>query len=270
MAESSRPDPPNGGPFVRLEVADGVGTIRLDRPPVNALNTQMQDELHAVAIEASSRDDVSAIVIYGGPKSFAAGADVKEMAAMTHADMVARAGPLQEAFTAVAVIPKPVVAAITGYALGGGCELTLAADVRICSDDARLGQPEILLGLVPGAGGTQRLARLIGPARAKDLIFTGRMVGADEALRMGLVDRVVPAASVYESALEWATQFVGGPAQALRAAKQAIDAGLATDLAAGLALERQAFAALFDTEDRQIGMASFIEVGPGKAKFTGR
>ena len=270
MAESSRPDPPNGGPFVRLEVADGVGTIRLDRPPVNALNAQMQDELHAVAIEASSRDDVSAIVIYGGTRSFAAGADVKEMAAMTHAEMVARAGPLQEAFTAVAAIPKPVVAAVTGYALGGGCELALAADVRICSDDARLGQPEILLGLVPGAGGTQRLARLIGPARAKDLIFTGRLVGADEALQMGLVDRVVPAASVYASAVEWATQFVGGPAQALRAAKQAIDGGLDTDLASGLAIERAAFAALFDTEDREIGMQSFIAAGLGKAKFTGR
>ena len=270
MPESSRSAPPSGGPFVRLEVTDGVGTIRLDRPPVNALNTQMQDQLHAAATEASSRDDVSAVVIYGGTKSFAAGADVKEMAAMTHADMVARAGPLQDAFTAVAAIPKPVIAAITGYALGGGCELALAADVRICSDDARLGQPEILLGVIPGAGGTQRLPRLVGPARAKDLIFTGRMVGADEALRIGLVNRVVAAASVYESALEWATQFVGGPALALRAAKQAIDDGLDTDLASSLGNERRAFAALFETKDREIGMASFIEAGLGKAKFIGR
>src|SRR5665213_3725738 len=162
--------------FVRLEVAGGVGTVRLDRPPVNAMNALMQDQLHAVALEAAARDDVRAVVIYGGTRSFAAGADVKEMAAMTHADMVARSVPLQAAFTAVAQIPKPVVAAITGYALGGGCELALAADVRFCADGAKLGQPEILLGVIPGAGGTQRLARLVGPARAKDLVFTGRMV----------------------------------------------------------------------------------------------
>src|SRR5207237_4506846 len=141
----------------------------------------------------SARDHVRAVVVYGGPRAFAAGADVKEMAAMTHADMLARAEPLQAAFTAVAEIPKPVIAAISGYALGGGCELALCADVRICAEGARLGQPEILLGVIPGAGGTQRLARLIGPARAKDLNFTGRTVEADEALRLRLVDRVGPA-----------------------------------------------------------------------------
>ena len=266
MDESATPQTP----FVRLEVESGVGTIRLDRPPVNAMNALMQDQLHAVAIEASAREDVRAVVIYGGSRSFAAGADVKEMAAMTHADMVARVLPLQAAFTAVAQIPKPVVAAITGYALGGGCELALAADVRFCADDAKLGQPEILLGVIPGAGGTQRLARLVGSARAKDLIFTGRMVGADEALRIGLVDKVVPAADVYGAAIAWAGQFAAGPAAALRVAKEVIDGGLATDLASGLAAEREAFAALFDTEDRTIGMASFIESGPGKADFQGR
>jgi enoyl-CoA hydratase/carnithine racemase len=257
-------------PFVRLEVEGGVGTIRLDRPPVNAMNALMQDQLHAVAVEAAARDDVRAVVIYGGPRSFAAGADVKEMAAMTHADMVARALPLQAAFTAVAQIPKPVVAAVTGYALGGGCELALTADLRFCADDAKLGQPEILLGVIPGAGGTQRLARLVGPASAKELIFTGRMVDAQEALRIGLVDKVLPAASVYEAALKWAGQFAAGPAAALRAAKGVIDSGLATDLATGLAAERDAFAMLFGTEDRTIGMASFIESGPGKAEFRGR
>ena len=256
--------------FVRLEVDAGVGTIRLDRPPVNAMNALMQDQLHAVALEATARDDVRAVVIYGGTRSFAAGADVKEMAAMTHADMVARAVPLQAAFTAVAQIPKPVVAAITGYALGGGCELALAADIRLCADGAKLGQPEILLGVIPGAGGTQRLARLVGPARAKDMVFTGRMVDSDEALRIGLVDKVLPSASVYEAAVEWAAQFAAGPAAALRAAKEAIDRGLATDLATGLAAEREAFAALFGTEDRVIGMASFIVSGPGKADFRGR
>jgi enoyl-CoA hydratase/carnithine racemase len=259
--------------FVRLEVDSGahpgVGVIRLDRPPVNAMNAAMQDQLHAVALEAAARDDVRAVVLYGGPRAFAAGADVKEMAAMSHADMVARSAPMQAAFTAIAEIPKPVVAAITGYALGGGCELALAADIRICADDARLGQPEILLGVIPGAGGTQRLARLIGAARAKDLIFTGRIVGADEALRFGLVDTVVPAGSVYDAAMTWAGQFAVGPARALAAAKHAIDAGLDASLSAGLAIEGRAFAALFGTEDRTIGMRSFVENGPGKAAFLG-
>jgi enoyl-CoA hydratase/carnithine racemase len=256
--------------FVRLEVVGGVGTIRLDRPPVNAMNALMQDQLHAVALEAGARDDVRAVVIYGGTRSFAAGADVKEMAAMSHAEMVARAVPLQAAFTAVAQIPKPVVAAITGYALGGGCELALAADIRFCADGAKLGQPEILLGLIPGAGGTQRLARLVGPARAKELVFTGRMVESAEALRIGLVDKVAPVDEVYNAAVEWAGQFAHGPAAALRAAKEVVDRGLATDLATGLTAEREAFAALFDTEDRAIGMASFVESGPGKADFKGR
>ena len=178
---------------VTLEVAEGVGTIRLDRPPMNALDIATQDRLRELAEEATRRDDVRAVVIYGGEKVFAAGADIKEMQAMDHAAMVVRSRALQDSFTAVARIPKPVVAAVTGYALGGGCELALCADFRIAADNAKLGQPEILLGLIPGAGGTQRLSRLIGPSRAKDLIFTGRMVKADEALALGLVDRVVPA-----------------------------------------------------------------------------
>jgi enoyl-CoA hydratase/carnithine racemase len=160
-----------------------------------------------------------------------------------------------------------VVAAVTGYALGGGCELALCADVRIAAEDARLGQPEILLGLIPGAGGTQRLARLVGPSRAKDLIFTGRMVGAAEALAMGLVDKVVPAAEVYGAAHDWAARLARGPALALRAAKQAVDAGLETDLDSGLALERALFTGLFATADRETGMRSFVEHGPGKAQF---
>lgn len=256
--------------FVRLEVDAGIGVLRLDRPPVNAMNAAMQDQLRAVALDAAGRDDVRAVVIYGGERSFAAGADVKEMAAMSHADMAARVGPLQAAFDAVAQILKPVVAAITGYALGGGCELALAADLRICADNAKLGQPEILLGVIPGAGGTQRLARLIGPARAKELIFTGRTIGAVEALSLGLVDRVVPAAELLEAATAWAAQFAQGPARALAAAKQAIDGGLGGSLVDGLAIERQLFGDLFATEDREIGMQTFIEQGPGKVRFVGR
>lgn len=196
---------------VNLEVADGVGTIRLDRPPMNALDIATQDRLRELAEEATRRDDVRAVVIWGGEKVFAAGADIKEMQVMDHAAMVVRSKALQDSFTAVARIPKPVVAAITGYALGGGCELALCADIRIAADNAKLGQPEILLGLIPGAGGTQRLARLVGPSKAKDLIFTGRQVKADEALTLGLVDRVVPAAEVYEQAHAWAARLAAGP-----------------------------------------------------------
>jgi enoyl-CoA hydratase/carnithine racemase len=257
------------GEFVNLTVSDGVGTIRLDRPKMNALNVQVQEEIRTAALEATANDDVRAVVIYGGEKVFAAGADIKEMADMSYADMVKRSGPLQSSLSAVAAIPKPTVAAITGYALGGGCELALCADYRIAAEDAKLGQPEILLGIIPGAGGTQRLSRLIGPSKAKDLIYTGRFVDAAESLSLGLVDKVVPAAEVYSAAVAWASQFSRGAALALRAAKEAIDSGLGVDLHTGLEIERQQFAALFATEDRAIGMKSFVESGPGKAEFKG-
>jgi enoyl-CoA hydratase/carnithine racemase len=250
-----------------LEVAEGVGTIRLDRPPMNALDIATQDRIKELAEEASRRDDVRAVVVRGSDKAFAAGADIKEMQAMDHAAMIVRSRALQDSFTAVARIPKPVVAAVTGYALGGGCELALCADFRIAADNAKLGQPEILLGLIPGAGGTQRLARRVGPSKAKDLIFTGRHVKAEEALAIGLVDRVVPAAEVYEQAHAWAAKLAQGPALALRAAKESIDVGLETDIDTGLAVERNWFAGLFATEDRERGMRSFVEEGPGKAKF---
>ncbi|MDJ0341440.1 enoyl-CoA hydratase-related protein [Streptomyces sp. H10-C2] len=252
---------------VSLEVAEGVGTIRLDRPPMNALDIATQDRLRVVAEEAARRDDVRAVIVWGGEKVFAAGADIKEMQAMSYEDMVDRSRALQESFTAVARIPKPVVAAVNGYALGGGCELALCADIRIVAENAKLGQPEILLGLIPGAGGTQRLTRLVGPSRAKDLIFTGRMVKAEEALAIGLADRVVPADQVYAEARAWAERLARGPAYALRAAKEAVDSGLETDLETGLTIERALFAGLFATADRETGMRSFVEEGPGKAKF---
>jgi enoyl-CoA hydratase/carnithine racemase len=256
--------------FVRLEVAEGVGTIRLDRPKMNALSAQVQEEIRAIAGEATARDDVKAVVVYGGERVFAAGADIKEMADMSYTDMVKRSTALTTAFTAVARIPKPVVAAVTGYALGGGCELSLCADYRIAAEDAVFGQPEVLLGIIPGAGGTQRLTRLVGPSRAKDIIFSGRFVKADEALAIGLADRVVPADQVYAEALAWAGQFTGAASYAVRAAKAAIDRGLEVYMETGLEIERQQFAALFATEDRTIGMRSFVENGPGKAEFTGR
>ncbi|HEY3503057.1 MAG TPA: enoyl-CoA hydratase-related protein [Actinocatenispora sp.] len=258
--------------FVRLEtVAEhpGVGVIRLDRPPMNALNSTVQTELRAAATEASAREDIRAVVVYGGEKVFAAGADIKEMADEGYAEMAARASELSGAFDTVARIPKPVVAAIAGYALGGGCELALTCDFRVAAATAKLGQPEIGLGIIPGAGGTQRLARLVGPARAKDLVFTGRHVSAEEAERIGLVDRVVPdGESVFDAALALVEPFVTGPAQALRAAKQAIDGGLSVDLHSGLALESHLFAALFATEDKKIGMAAFL--AKQKPDFTGK
>jgi enoyl-CoA hydratase/carnithine racemase len=258
------------GEFCRLEVTDGVGTIRLDRPKMNALNKQVQEEIRAAATEAAERDDVRAVVVWGGERVFAAGADIKEMNDMSYTDMVQRSGGLQSSFSAVARIPKPVVAAVNGYALGGGCELALCADVRFAAEDAVLGQPEILLGIIPGAGGTQRLTRLVGPSKAKDLVFTGRFVKADEALAIGLVDRVVAPDQVYAEAVAWAQQFSNAAAYALRAAKECIDRGSEVDLETGLEIERQQFAALFATEDRTIGMESFVDNGPGKARFVGR
>jgi enoyl-CoA hydratase/carnithine racemase len=257
------------GEFVRLTIEDGIGTLRLDRPPMNALNVAIQEELRSAASTFTNDQSVRAVVVYGGEKVFAAGADIKEMADMSYVAMSARAGPLSAAFDAIARIPKPVVAAVTGYALGGGCELALACDWRVVAADAKLGQPEINLGIIPGAGGTQRLSRLIGPARAKDLIMSGRFVGAEEALAIGLVDKVVPtAAEVYDAAVALVRPYLTGPAVALRAAKMAVDGGLEMDIAAGLAWESQLFAALFATEDKQEGMAAFVE--KRKPNFTGR
>lgn len=256
--------------FVHIQFTDGVATILLDRPKMNALNLQMQREIADAAREVSARSDVGAVVVYGGDRVFAAGADVKEMAGMSFQDMAAASHSLHDSFNAVASIPQPTIAAITGYALGGGCELAMCCDIRIAADDAQLGQPEILLGIIPGAGGTQRLPRLVGPARAKELIFSGRFVPAEEALRIGLVEQVVPAADVYATATALATRLAAGPAMALRAAKESIDRGLEVDLTTGLAIERIHFASLFATEDQAIGMSSFVENGPGKAAFTGR
>ncbi|GLY65918.1 enoyl-CoA hydratase/isomerase family protein [Amycolatopsis taiwanensis] len=258
------------GEFVRLEVDGGVGTIRLDRPPVNAINGQVTAELAEAASEAAERADVRAVILYGGEKTFCGGADVKEMSTRTYVEMRTFGTRLQTTVAAVAAIPKPTVAAITGYALGGGLELALAADRRVAGDNVKVGQPEILLGIIPGAGGTQRLARLIGPSKAKDLVFTGRFAKAEEALSLGIVDQVVAPDDVYSTALAWAAQFAGGPAVALANAKAAIDGGLDVDLASGLALETHLFTALWATEDQKNGMRSFVENGPGKATFEGK
>ena len=259
------------GEFVNLDVsAEGVGTIRLDRPKLNPLSEQVAREIGECVDRAHDDESVKAVVLWGGPKVFAAGADIKEMASQDATRMFRYIGRFQDVFTRLERLPKVTIAAINGYALGGGCELTLACDLRIAAEDAQLGQPEILLGVIPGAGGTQRLTRIVGLGRAKELIYTGRFIKADEAHRIGLVNEVVPADRVYDRALELATSFAKGPSVALQAAKDAIGFGSDVDMATGLLLERQGFAALFATEDQKVGMESFVEKGPGKADFKGR
>ena len=246
---------------------DGVAVVTLSNGKVNALSTEVLRQLHAAAVELTD-DPPGAVVVTGNERSFAAGADISEFGGPDEARTIG--GLFRSALDAVAEIPRATIAAVSGVALGGGCELALACDFRVASNRARFGQPEILLGIIPGAGGTQRLPRLVGPARAKDIVFTGRFVGAAEALQIGLVDRVVPDAEVYQAARELVARYATGPAVALRAAKQAIDSGLETDLESGLEIERLHFAALFATEDQRTGMRSFIENGPGKATFAGR
>lgn len=257
--EATVRDEPLRGERVTVEFAEGVAVVRLDRPPMNAIDSITQRELLTAAQWCSSTDAVAAVVLTGGEQVFAAGADIKEMVRLGHAEMVAASRLLTDSLSAVARIGKPVVAAVNGYALGGGCELALCADLRIAGASAKLGQPEVKLGVIPGGGGTQRLTRLIGPSRAKDLILTGRIIDAEEALRIGLVDQVVPDAEVTTTALAWARQFVGGARLALQAAKEAIDAGAGVDLATGLEIERHLFAAMFATADRAEGMTAFVE-----------
>ena len=254
-------------PFVSFDRReDGVALVRLDRPRMNALCRDLLHQLHEIA-EALTATPPGAVVIWGGEQIFAAGADISELAGPGEAREIA--ADFHAALDAVAAIPRPTIAAVTGYALGGGCELAMACDLRIAAHDAKLGQPEILLGIIPGGGGTQRLPRLVGPARAKDLIFTGRQVPADEALRIGLVDRVVPREDVLDAALELAGTLAAGPSQALALAKRAVDEGLGSDRTAGSALERELFESVFGTQDARIGVESFLTHGPGRATFTG-
>jgi enoyl-CoA hydratase/carnithine racemase len=258
------------GEFVSVEVQDGVAIIRLDRPPMNAINEALTAELQEAATEVAGREDVGAVVVWGGEKVFAAGADVKMMTSMSPREAKPMITALQEVFNLVEEIPKVTIAAINGYALGGGCELAMCADLRYAAEDSRIGQPEILLGIIPGAGGTQRLPRLIGPARAKELIYSGRHVKADEAKQIGLVDQVFPPDQVYPQALEAASRYARGPLQALRAAKVAVNWGSRGDFRTGVVLERELFADLFSTEDQKTGMRSFLDQGPGKAEFSGK
>jgi enoyl-CoA hydratase/carnithine racemase len=247
------------GEFVSLEVEAGVGTIRLDRPPANAIDRQVADELADAARDAAARADVGAVVVWGGRKLFAAGADIKGMAGFGTEEILPWVTALGEACDVLAGTPKVTIAAINGFALGGGCELALACDLRLAAPDAELGQPEVLIGVMPGAGGTQRLPRVVGEARAKELIFTGRRIDADEAASIGLVTDVLPSDDVYEAAVARARGFASGPRVALAAAKDAIHRATHAGLREGLEAERSAFCRLFDTSDQAEGMAAFLE-----------
>lgn len=256
------------GSLVRLERRpDKVALLTLEGPKMNALSHELLAQLHSAAEELTA-DPPGAVVLWGGQRAFAAGADVSEFGGRAEAEVTAAS--FRRALDAVASLPRATIAAISGYALGGGCELALACDLRVASEEARLGQPEVLLGIIPGGGGTQRLARLVGPAKAKDLVMTGRQVAADEALAMGLLDRVVAPGEVLQTALDLASRLAAGAVVAQGLAKLAIDEGLAGGLSEGLALERRLFVESFGTEDARIGVRSFLEEGPGKARFVGR
>jgi len=252
--------------FVRVERDGPVAVVRLDRPKVNALSRELLDEL-ADAFGTLSADLPGAVVIWGGDRMFAAGADITEFLDEKAADLLT--GSFSRAFDAVAALPRATIAAIAGYALGGGCELALACDFRIATTTAKLGQAEVLLGLIPGAGGTQRLTHLIGPARAKDLIFTGRNVEADEALRIGLVDRVVEPDRLLDEAVSFASKLASGAVLAQGLAKRAVEQSFEVPLKQGLITERELFFEALRSNDAQNGIRTFLEKGPGQARFSG-
>jgi enoyl-CoA hydratase len=262
-------DGTTGAPqLVRLERRDdGVAVVTLDNPKVNALSGELLARLATIVADLTA-DPPGAVVVTGGERIFAAGADITQFGGPDEAKVIG--DTIHTALDALAAIPRMVIAAVSGYALGGGCELALACDYRIASEKAVFGQPEILLGIIPGGGGTQRLGRLVGPSKAKDLVLTGRQVPADEALRIGLCDEVVAPEALHERAFALAAELARGAVLAQALAKRAVDEGLSRQLPAGLALERELFVEVFRTQDSQIGVKSFLEQGPGKAAFTGR
>jgi len=245
---------------------DGVAVVTLNNGKVNALSGAVVDAIHEIANDLTANPP-GAVVVTGGDRIFAAGADISEFGGPDEA--VGITERIHASLDALAAVPRFVIAAVSGYALGGGCELALSCDYRIAGPRAVFGQPEILLGTIPGGGGTQRLARLVGPGRAKEICITGRQVSAEEALRIGLADEVVPAEELHDRAMSLAVECARGAVLSQALAKQAIDQGLSTSLEEGLRIEREAFVESFRTNDSQIGVKSFLENGPGKAEFTG-
>jgi len=257
---------PTQHPLVGAQVVGDVLVLQLQRPNLNALSTELLAQLQ-VALQSVSGSMPRALLLWGGPTVFAAGADVHELSDGIAARRVG--SQFRDTLEAIATFPRPTIAAIAGYALGGGCELAMACDFRVATQSSKLGMPEVLLGIVPGGGGTQRLPRLVGVPRAKELIFSGRHVSSDEALSIGLVDRVVPDDELQASALAWATELASGPTLALAMAKQAIDVGIDGSLSMGIALEHEFFVDVFSTDDSRIGIEAFKSNGPGNAVFGG-
>lgn len=255
---------------IKLEIEPPLAIVTINRPDVlNALNAPTIGELDRCFDELENAADVLCVIITGaGEKSFVAGADIKELATDTVITGKARARRGQGVFSKIENLSKPVIAAINGFALGGGCELALACDIRLASEKAKLGQPEVNLGIIPGYGGTQRLARVVGPGQAKKIIFTGDFVRADEALRIGLVDEVYPPEKLMEAARDLAKKIAAKGPIAVRAAKQAINLGLNTDLDSGLRFEAEAFGAICATADKAEGTGAFLE--KREAKFGGK
>jgi enoyl-CoA hydratase len=247
-----------------------VGIVTLNRPAaLNALNSEVYNELYDVFENIENDAEVRAVILTGsGEKAFAAGTDIVEMQSMTALECNRFVGTIRKASDRIYSLSKPTIAAISGYALGGGCELAMCCDLRLASERARFGQPEVNLGLIPGASGTQRLPRLVGAAKAKEMIFLGDMIDAATALSIGLVNKVVPPANLMAEAREWAQKLAAKPAAALLMAKKSINTGLDTDIASGLSMEAQCVSICFSTEDQKEGMKAFLE--KRKAEFKNR
>jgi enoyl-CoA hydratase len=250
--------------FIRTETRDRVGLITLHRPQaLNALNDELMDELGAALLALDADDGIGAIVVTGSPKAFAAGADIAAMKDLSFRD-VHRGDYITRNWETIRRVRKPVIAAVAGYALGGGNELAMACDIVIAADNAKFGQPEIKLGIIPGAGGTQRLPRAVGKAKAMDLVLTGRMMDAQEAERAGLVSRVVAAEKVVEEALAMAGVIASYSLASVMMAKESIVRAYEMPLSEGILFERRLFHALFATEDQKEGMAAFLEKRPAE------
>ncbi|MED4988064.1 enoyl-CoA hydratase/isomerase family protein [Parageobacillus toebii] len=255
--------------FLQYEVENQVAVVYINRPPLNPLNTKVFHELYALIDELEANRNVSAIVITGkGEKAFVAGADIHEMLDLDLAGMMEMNRISRAAFSKIENASKPVIAAINGLALGGGCELALVCDLRICSDKAKFAFPEVNLGIIPGGGGTQRLQRIVGQGVAKELLYFGEMIDAQRALDIHLVNKVVPSDQLLPIAKEWAGKLAKKPAIAMRMLKEAVNTGANVDLQSGLMVENACFGNAFATEDRKEGMRAFAE--KRKPVFSGK
>ena len=253
--------------FITYEQEGQVGIVTINRPKaLNALNSQVLEEIEA-AFKAIDLDAVRAVILTGaGEKSFVAGADIGEMSTLTKAEGEAFGKKGNDVFRMIETFPIPVIAAVNGFALGGGCEISMSCDIRICSENAVFGQPEVGLGITPGFGGTQRLARLVGPGMAKQMIYTARNIKADEAFRIGLVNAVYPQEELMAAAKKMAAGIAKNAPIAIRACKKAINDGLEADMDDAIVIEEKLFGSCFETEDQKYGMAFFLDKNKEKVK----